>query len=313
MLVSSFSQHPSAERVLVHISDTHLLDGRRLFGSIDSDTPLRRLLERLVASGQEVDALVFTGDLADRAESGAYLRLRELVEPFALQLGAPVVWVMGNHDEREPFSEVLFGGPATAEPQDRVCDLDGLRVIALDTSVPGYHHGELTPAQLEWLGNELASPAPKGTILALHHPPIPTPIELMGVIELQDQGALARVIEGTDVRGLLAGHLHYSTFSTFAGVPVSVCAASCYTIDLLGIEGTILSAVPGGLSASLVHVYPDQLVFSTVPLEDSGEITHYDAAGLAGITAMTAEQRREMFSNKNSEFNRASDREQSGF
>lgn len=313
MLVSSFSQHPSAERVLVHISDTHLLDGRRLFGSIDSDTPLRRLLERLVASGQQVDALVFTGDLADRAESGAYLRLRELVEPFALQLGAPVVWVVGNHDEREPFSEVLFGGPATAEPQDRVCDLDGLRVIALDTSVPGYHHGELTPAQLEWLGNELASPAPKGTILALHHPPIPTPIELMGVIELQDQGALARVIEGTDVRGLLAGHLHYSTFSTFAGVPVSVCAASCYTIDLLGIEGTILSAVPGGLSASLVHVYPDQLVFSTVPLEDSGEITHYDAAGLAGITAMTAEQRREMFSNKNSEFNRASDREQSGF
>ncbi len=313
MLVSSFSQHPSAERVLVHISDTHLLDGRRLFGSIDSDTPLRRLLERLVASGQQVDALVFTGDLADRAESGAYLRLRELVEPFALQLGAPVVWVMGNHDEREPFSEVLFGGPATAEPQDRVCDLDGLRVIALDTSVPGYHHGELTAAQLEWLGNELASPAPKGTILALHHPPIPTPIELMGVIELQDQGALARVIEGTDVRGLLAGHLHYSTFSTFAGVPVSVCAASCYTIDLLGIEGTILSAVPGGLSASLVHVYPDQLVFSTVPLEDSGEITHYDAAGLAGITAMTAEQRREMFSNKNSEFNRASDREQSGF
>lgn len=313
MLVSSFSQHPSAERVLVHISDTHLLDGRRLFGSIDSDTPLRRLLERLVASGQQVDALVFTGDLADRAESGAYLRLRELVEPFAVQLGAPVVWVMGNHDEREPFSEVLFGGPATAEPQDRVCDLDGLRVIALDTSVPGYHHGELTPAQLEWLGNELASPAPKGTILALHHPPIPTPIELMGVIELQDQGALARVIEGTDVRGLLAGHLHYSTFSTFAGVPVSVCAASCYTIDLLGIEGTILSAVPGGLSASLVHVYPDQLVFSTVPLEDSGEITHYDAAGLAGITAMTAEQRREMFSNKNSEFNRASDREQSGF
>jgi Icc protein len=313
VLVSSFSQHPSAERVLVHISDTHLLDGRRLFGSIDSDTPLRRLLERLVASGQQVDALVFTGDLADRAESGAYLRLRELVEPFALQLGAPVVWVMGNHDEREPFSEVLFGGPATAEPQDRVCDLDGLRVIALDTSVPGYHHGELTPAQLEWLGNELASPAPKGTILALHHPPIPTPIELMGVIELQDQGALARVIEGTDVRGLLAGHLHYSTFSTFAGVPVSVCAASCYTIDLLGIEGTILSAVPGGLSASLVHVYPDQLVFSTVPLEDSGEITHYDAAGLAGITAITAEQRREMFSNKNSEFNRASDREQSGF
>lgn len=313
MLVSSFSQHPSAERVLVHISDTHLLDGRALFGSIDSDTPLRRLLERLVASGTPVDALVFTGDLADRGESAAYTRLRELVEPFATQLGAAVVWVMGNHDEREPFSEVLWGGPATTEPQDRVFDLDGVRLIALDTSVPGYHHGELTPTQLDWLAQELATPAPKGTVLALHHPPIPTPIELMGLLELDDQASLARVIQGTDVRALLAGHLHYSTFSTFAGVPVSVCAASCYNIDLLGAQGTILSAVPVGLSASLVHVYPDQVVFSTVALEESAEITHYDAAGLAGIAAMTKEQRREVFSNKNSEFNRASDQQQSGF
>ena len=313
MLVSSFSQHPSAERVLVHVSDTHLLDGRALYGSIDSDTPLRRLLERLVASGTQVDALVFTGDLADRGESGAYRRLRDLVEPFALKLGAAVVWVMGNHDEREPFSEVLFDGSATAEPQDRVVHCDGLRLIALDTSVPGYHHGELTPAQLEWLAAELATPAPRGTILALHHPPIPTPVELMGLLELEDQASLARVIQGTDVRALLAGHLHYSTFSTFAGVPVSVCAASCYNIDLLGVEGTILSAVPGGLSASLVHIYPDQVVFSTVPLEDSDEITHYDTAGLAGIAAMTKEQRREMFSNKNSDFNRAGDQKQSGF
>jgi 3',5'-cyclic AMP phosphodiesterase CpdA len=260
-----------------------------------------------------VDALVFTGDLADRGERGAYRRLRDLVEPFAERLGATVVWVMGNHDEREPFSEVLFDGPGTAEPQDRVFDLDGLRLIALDTSVPGYHHGELTPAQLDWLASELSTPAQRGTILALHHPPIPTPIELMGLLELEDQASLARVIEGTDVRALLAGHLHYSTFSTFAGVPVSVCAASCYNIDLLGVEGTILSAVPGGLSASLVHVYPDQVVFSTVPLEDSAELTHHDASGLAGIAAMTKEQRREMFSNKNSEFNRTGDQKQSGF
>jgi 3',5'-cyclic-AMP phosphodiesterase len=313
VLVSSFSQHPSAERVLVHISDTHLLDGRLLYGSIDSDTPLRAFLERLVASGTRVDALVFTGDLADRGESAAYARLRELVEPFATQLGAAVVWVMGNHDEREPFSEVLWGGPATTEPQDRVFDLEGMRLIALDTSVPGYHHGELTPTQLDWLAQELATPAPKGTILALHHPPIPAPIELMGLLELDDQASLARVIQGTDVRALLAGHLHYSTFSTFAGVPVSVSAASCYNIDLLGTKGTILSAVPSGLSASLVHVYPDQVVFSSVALEETAEITHYDAAGIEGIAAMTKEQRREMFSNKNSDFNRASDQRQSGF
>jgi len=80
--VSSFSQHPDPDHVVVHLSDTHLLaGGHQLYGVIDSDAPLRRLMERLVASGQNIEALVFTGDLADQAEIGAYERLRDLVEP----------------------------------------------------------------------------------------------------------------------------------------------------------------------------------------------------------------------------------------
>lgn len=307
----SFSQHPAAQHVLLHISDTHLLDGRGLFGSVDSETPLRALLHRVLASGVAVDALVFTGDLADLGEPGAYVRLRDLVQPCADALGADVVWAMGNHDDRRAFSEVLYGDAPSDLPQDRVFSLGGLRVIALDTSVPGYHHGALTTAQLTWLDQQLSTPAPHGTLVALHHPPIATPIDLMGVIELEDQPALARVIAGRDVRGILAGHLHYSSFSTFAGIPVSVCAASCYTIDLLGPQSTMLSAVRGGLQASLVHVYPETVVFSAIPMEDPDEITHYDAAALEQIAAMTPEERREMFSDKSSEFNAASDRESS--
>ena len=52
---------------------------------------------------------MFTGDLADKAEPAAYARLRELVEPVAEAIGAEVVWVMGNHDEREPYAAGLFG------------------------------------------------------------------------------------------------------------------------------------------------------------------------------------------------------------
>ena len=306
--MSSFSQHPAAERVVVHISDTHLLaEGEKLFGVIDARPPLALLMERLAESGTPIDALVFTGDLADRGEEDAYRELRELVEPWATTLGAQLIWVMGNHDDRETYSRVLMDSSPTQEPQDAVYDIDGLRIIALDTSVPGYHHGELTSAQLEWLRAELAAPAPHGTLLALHHPPIPTPIELMGLIELEDQAELASVIAGTDVRGILAGHLHYSTFSTLAGVPVSVAAASCYNIDLVGPQTTLLSAKTTGTAASLVHVYPEQVVFSEVPLEDVAEIMSYDAGYLATIEAMSAEERRAMFSKKDSDFNRADD------
>ena len=312
--MTAFSQHPPADHLVVHLSDTHLLgSGRQLFDRIDSVTPIRSLMERLVASELPIDALVFTGDLADRAEADAYLRLRDLVEPWATQLGAELVWVMGNHDEREPFTEILWREEPTMEPRDRLVMLGDARLIVLDSTVPGYHHGELTAAQLTWLAGELATPAPHGTLLALHHPPIPTPIELMGLIELDDQAALAAVIRGTDVRGVLAGHLHYSTFSTFGGVPVSVSAASCYNIDLVAQSSKILAANTSAVSASLVHLYPEQVVFSIVPMEDVEDITSYDASYRPMIEAMSPLERREMFSNKNSEFNRRSDQEQSGF
>ena len=310
--MSQFSQHPLPNHVVVHISDTHLLETSKLYGSVDSDAYLISLFDRLLASGLTIDALVFTGDLADRAEPGAYQRLSDLVTPRAAELGAEIVWVMGNHDEREPFSHILMGEAPSDKPQDRVYDLGGLRLIALDSSVPGFHHGDLTESQLAWLAQELAAPAPHGTLLALHHPPIPTPIALMGMIELEDQAALAAVIEGTDVRGILAGHLHYSSFSTFAGVPVSVAAASCYNIDLIADSSMVLSAVSAGVGASLVHVYPDQVVFSPLLFDEGQQLGSFESSYEQQILEMSPDQRKAMFSAKDSDFNRGVDHQQLG-
>lgn len=312
MNMSPLSQHPLPEHALVHISDTHLLGNAKLFGSIDSEAYLSQLLQRVVDSGLAIDALVFTGDLADRAEPAAYQRLRDIIEPMAKLLGADTIWVMGNHDEREPFSEILLGEKPSNDTTDRVHYLGGLRVVVLDSTVPGFHHGELSPQQLEWLAKELSTPAPHGTLVALHHPPIPTPIALMGVIELEDQAALARVISGTDVRGVLAGHLHYTTFSTFAGVPISVAAASCYNIDLIADQSKILSATSGGVGASLVHVYPDQVVFSSIDFDPGQEFTFFESSYANQIKTLSPDDRKAMFSDKESDFNRAVDHKQSG-
>lgn len=312
--MTSLSQHPPVEHVLLHLSDTHLLGGgRQLYDRVDTLTPLKNLMRRVRDSEIPVEALVFTGDLADRAEPDAYLALRDAMEPWAQTLGAQLVWVMGNHDEREPFSEILWREPATMDTRDRVLRLGDLRLIVLDTSVPGFHHGELTTTQLEWLKAELATPAPHGTLIAQHHPPIPTPIDLMGLIELHNQAGFAEVIRGTDVRGVLAGHLHYSTFSTLGGVPVSVSAASCYNIDLVADSSKLLAAKETGRSASLIHVYPERVVFSQVPLDDEADITSYDVSYRAVIESMTPEARHHMFSDKTSDFNQAADKEQSGF
>ncbi|MDP9027836.1 MAG: phosphodiesterase [Actinomycetota bacterium] len=295
-------QYAPATHTIAHVSDTHYLGGKRpLYGTVDTDRTLARALEQLERSGTNPSAIVITGDLADLGEPEAYERLKGEFEPVAARMGSTIIWVMGNHDERAPFASILFGEEPNDVPQDRVYDIDGLRIIALDSSVPGYHHGELTDAQLSWLEGVLSVPAAHGTVLALHHPPIPTPIEIMAIIELQDQQKFADVIRGTDVRGILAGHLHYSTFGSFAGVPVSVASATCYTIDPSA-EPDMLLGVDGGQSINLVNIHPGSVVHSIVPIGAFPQVAGFSGVVLEKLASMSAHERREAFSSKTSTF-----------
>ncbi|MGN6502568.1 MAG: metallophosphoesterase, partial [Pseudolysinimonas sp.] len=141
-------RYAPATRVIAHISDTHFLGGERpLYGAVDTDSNLALALEQLERSGANPEAIVITGDLADLAEPDAYERLKAQFEPVAERLGAQIIWVMGNHDERPEFSSAFFGAETT-EPHDRVYHEGGLRIIALDSTVPGYHHGDLSTEQL---------------------------------------------------------------------------------------------------------------------------------------------------------------------
>ncbi|MEV6429259.1 phosphodiesterase [Nocardia sp. NPDC051463] len=267
MPISRVAEHPRPNHVLFHFSDTHLIAGDgELYGAVDAEQRLRQLLDQAAASRIRPTALVFTGDLTDRGEPAAYDKLRALVEPFARRLRAPIVWVTGNHDDRGALRERLLGERESTAPLDRVYMIDGLRIVALDTSVPGHHYGEITDDQLAWLRSVLAEPAPFGTILAMHHPPVPCVIDLAVTVELRDQRRLADVLDGSDVRAILAGHLHFSTSATFAGIPVSVASATCYSQDLGVAEGG-LRGRDGAQSFNYVHVYPDTVVHSVVPID----------------------------------------------
>ncbi|MDQ1083466.1 MULTISPECIES: phosphodiesterase [Microbacterium] len=293
-----FGQHAPAARVILHLSDTHLLGGDRLLGDrYDTARHLRRTLDAAEATGVRPDAVVFTGDLTDLGEPEAYRALRDAVEPWAARLGAPVVWVAGNHDERPALREGLLDAEPTQEPVTGVWDLGGLRLIALDSTVPGWHHGDLDDAQREWLRAELAEPAPLGTILALHHPPLPTHIPFFDILELRDQSALADVVRGSDVRAILAGHLHYSTSGTFAGVPVSVAAASCYTMDLAR-PAEEVNGMDAGRSFHLVHVWDDTITHAVVPVVDAETSGYFTAEWTARMAALSPQERLDAFSRK---------------
>lgn len=269
------SEYPHPSHLILHLSDTHLVgDAGPLYGAVDSEVTLRQILAEVEASHVRPNALLFTGDLADRGEVAAYRKLRSIVDEVAESIGAQVIWSIGNHDDRAHFRSELLDEAPSAAPIDRVYDIDGLRVVALDTSVPGSHHGEIAEDQLEWLAAELSVPAAHGTILAMHHPPVPCVLDLAVLVELRDQHRLADILRGSDVRSILAGHLHYSTTAMFAGIPVSVASATCYTQDLTGPAGA-LRGRNGAQGFNLVHIYPETVVHSVAPVGDYDTVGEY--------------------------------------
>ncbi|AKK03725.1 phosphodiesterase [Corynebacterium epidermidicanis] len=267
MYTFSDSERGLPDHFFIHISDTHFAveKGEKLHGVAAYREHLSKLLEAVEAMEVRPEALIFSGDLTDFGTPESYLALRELVEPVAQRIGAQILWAMGNHDDRSNFRSILLRTDPHSASCDSVYNFGGLRVVVADSTVPGHHHGEFSTAQLTWLAEVLREPAPEGTLLVMHHPPVPCIQEAAISVELRGQHELSELLAGTDVRAILAGHLHYSTFATFAGIPVSVATSSCYTQDLFTpMHGTRGRDEFQGLN--FVHVYPDTVMHTCVPM-----------------------------------------------
>ncbi len=247
--------------MLAQLSDTHLRrpDDPLVRGVVDPRPALAEALAALAAHGPE--AIVCTGDLSDDGTPESYAELRRLVQPAADRIGAKVVWGNGNHDVRAAFRSGLLDGPASDEPLNQVHWLGGLRLLWLDSTVPGADHGEVAAGSLAWLAEQLAEPAPEGTVLGLHHAPLPVVQDLAASWELVGQRELAAVVTGSDVRAILAGHFHQAAFGTFAGVPVHAATSLAYTQDLS--TGRGIRGQDGAQGWQLISVY-DHTVTSTV-------------------------------------------------
>ena len=141
--MTQLGQHPAPLHAIAHISDTHFLaGGKELYGSVRTERHLEQALKQLERSDVRPEAIVFTGDLADLGEPDAYQRLRAIVEPAAERLGAQVIWVMGNHDERLQYSQELFDEAGSEAPQDRVYDVGGLLSARRKNEQSAPHCGE---------------------------------------------------------------------------------------------------------------------------------------------------------------------------
>jgi 3',5'-cyclic AMP phosphodiesterase CpdA len=235
--------------LIVQISDVHLtLDGNLPPGVRPRENLLRGL-DLLRASRIHPDVFILTGDLADSGAGACYEDLAQIFAEVAGERGAGVIFVPGNHDDRAEFRRHLLGADPSTAPINQVHRRDGLRIISLDSSIPGEDDGALDNATLGFLTAELATSAPDGTVVVLHHPPVPSPIEPMSRLRLRNPDALREAIAGSDVRIVISGHNHHEAVGHIGSVPVWVSPSSAYRADVTkadvfrGLAGSAFSRI----------------------------------------------------------------------
>ncbi|UXN32850.1 metallophosphoesterase [Glutamicibacter sp. M10] len=216
---------------VIHLSDTHLCrDGQLLHETIDSWQQIELALE--AARAFSPDAIVLTGDIADRG-APIHSRAAKLFNEFQEELGCPVISIPGNHDPARSVgaefnTRRLSTGP---HPANTVHEVMGLRIIGLDSGGYQQRQGELDRAQLQWLESLLTVPAPRGSLLLIHHPPVEATSEFRAGRGLKDPMALAAVIAGSDIRAILCGHYHQAASSQLLNTPVFMAPAVSYNMN----------------------------------------------------------------------------------
>lgn len=213
---------------ILHLSDTHFNHPQ-----VDATAALERMLHD-ARHVRAIDAVVVTGDIADDGSVDGCVAVRERIGAFAAERGVPHIYCTGNHDDRSAFGTAFgsghlgpdgsdLGRPVDPDGTERaaVSEVNGLRIVSLDSLVPGAVHGEISELQLNWLRELLATPAPYGSIVAFHHPPVfIESSKLLPTVNLRSADQLATAIAGSDVRAVLCGHFHLQLAATLAGVPV---------------------------------------------------------------------------------------------
>ena len=146
--------------------------------------------------------------------------------------------------------------------------LGPLRLIGLDSLVPGDPAGQLGAEQLAWLDAQLAGAPQTPTLVALHHPPFRTGIDHMDAMMLTDGAALAAVIgRHPQVERVLCGHVHRSVQCRFAGTVAQIAPGVAHAVQLalLGEPPRWIREPPG----MLLHEWRD----------GRGLVTHLDFIG----------------------------------
>jgi Icc protein len=193
-----------------------------------------RAFRAVAAFTPRPDVAIITGDLTECGLETEYANFSAIQARTLATV--PVYVIPGNHDRRENLRAALAHLPGvTADPQfvQYAIEDHAVRIIMLDTLVPGASHGALSAAQLGWLDQTLAAQPSKPTLIGMHHPPFITGLPHMDNIALRNLDEFRSVIaRHRQVERIVCGHHHRPIIGQCAHAIVSISPSVAHQVEL---------------------------------------------------------------------------------
>ena len=241
--------------IIAQISDPHIRPkGKLAYRRVGTDLFLARCVRQLCRMTPRPDVVLATGDLVDAGRPDEYRHLRELLAPLPM----PVYLIPGNHDDRENLAAEFVDHdylPRTGRFLQYAIERWPVRLIGLDTLVPGENGGLMCEERLAWLAARLGEAPDRPTVVFMHHPPFITGIQHMDAQGLEGAEALGEVVQRhPQVERVLCGHVHRPIQVRWHGTVASIAPSTAHQV-ILDLRDDGPSAFAMEPAACQIHVW----------------------------------------------------------
>jgi len=242
--------------LIAQLSDLHVKRvGADPVLECDQNANLGNAIAELNAMRPRPDIVLLTGDLTSSGTVEETEALKEILHGLEIRF----YLIPGNHDNLASLRAVFGRQIAPGDEGDfmhQVVEGHALRLIGLDTTMTGYHSGELCEKRIAWLDARLEEARDQPTALFMHHPPFQTGIWWLDCIGLsQGSEALEKLLKKhRQVKAVFCGHVHRAIQSTLSQVPVFIAPSTgiASKLDLRHEAPPIMVAEP---PAILLHYW----------------------------------------------------------
>lgn len=256
---------------LVHISDIHLTCPGERMGGLDPHRRFAQALDEIRAKHQDADRIIITGDLTHWGEPQAYTALRDALT----DLPGPVRLLIGNHDDRDHFLSAFPDHPRDENGYINYAeDLDGIRLIYLDTTAPRTHAGHFGADRIAWLDAQLNDC--HHARLFMHHNvmTLGQPAEDKIALVEADRPAVAAVLKqhADKICYMHFGHIHAICTGIYCGIPFASARSTGNQSLPDFTETELLHGGPMAPSFSIIEAGEDMTVIHDIPFTWDGPV-----------------------------------------